>query len=683
MPRALLALSLAAALLAPPALARQITDMAGRTIEVPDQVHRIYAMSHSLALVTVMAPDLLIGLPFPFRRNPAAEPYLPARYRDLPALDGNLEQLKSLAPDLALGWTTPSFVRDRVPQFERIGLPVVLVQVDRLRDYPASFRFLGRLLGREQRGEALAAHIEAMEARLTAVTAALPKEGRPRVYYAESIDGLTSQCDSSSRSDVIEMAGGINALHCVNPPTSADNYPIDLETLVAADPDVIVVRQAETAKTIATDPRWAGLRAVAAGRVYVVPSLPFNWFDRPLLHAGTRRALARRQALAGPPAGRPRGRNQRLLRPVLRRGPECRRSRPHPDAGRIVTLGIALAPRRPRHLFGWPLTFGGLLAVSVLVSLSIGRFPVSAGEILHFLAAAAGLAEMAPERFATLANILIDIRLPRVLAAMLVGMALAVSGAAFQSVFRNPLVSPGLLGVLAGASFGAALGMVLDGSWLLVQTLSFLMGLAAVTCALLIANAFGPASMVTLVLGGLVASALFGALLSIVKYVADPFDQLPAIVYWLMGNLGLVALPRLAWLGLPMAAAAGLMAVLGRGLDALAMGDDEARALGVPVAALRYGVIAAATLASALTVSIAGMIGWIGLIVPHVARLLLGPGNARLLPASALLGAAFLVAADALGRTVAETEIPIGIVTEVMGIPAFLLVLHRARRGWS
>lgn len=348
-----------------------------------------------------------------------------------------------------------------------------------------------------------------------------------------------------------------------------------------------------------------------------------------------------------------------------------------------MTLGIALAPRRPRHLFGWPLTFGGLLAVSVLVSLSIGRFPVSAGEILHFLAAAAGLAEMAPERFATLANILIDIRLPRVLAAMLVGMALAVSGAAFQSVFRNPLVSPGLLGVLAGASFGAALGMVLDGSWLLVQTLSFLMGLAAVTCALLIANAFGPASMVTLVLGGLVASALFGALLSIVKYVADPFDQLPAIVYWLMGNLGLVALPRLAWLGLPMAAAAGLMAVLGRGLDALAMGDDEARALGVPVAALRYGVIAAATLASALTVSIAGMIGWIGLIVPHVARLLLGPGNARLLPASALLGAAFLVAADALGRTVAETEIPIGIVTEVMGIPAFLLVLHRARRGWS
>jgi iron complex transport system permease protein len=196
-----------------------------------------------------------------------------------------------------------------------------------------------------------------------------------------------------------------------------------------------------------------------------------------------------------------------------------------------------------------------------------------------------------------------------------------------------------------------------------------------------IASIFG-GSVVMLVLGGIISGALFTAILSLVKYTADPYNQLPAIVYWLMGSLASADLKDLTRLALPMSTGVLLLASLGRALDALAMGDDEARSLGVPVTAVRFLVIGAATLVSALTVSMAGMIGWVGLLVPHVARLLTGPGNTRLLPASAMLGAIFLLLADGIARNIATTEIPIGIVTELLGIPAFLVVLHRARRGW-
>jgi len=318
-----------------------------------------------------------------------------------------------------------------------------------------------------------------------------------------------------------------------------------------------------------------------------------------------------------------------------------------------------------------------------MLSLTLGRYPLPLADLGHFLLAVLGLETMAAERFNLLHNLIVNIRLPRVLAAVLVGAALASSGAAYQAVFRNPLVSPGLLGVLAGASFGAALGLLLSGNWWLTQILSFGMGLLAVGVGLGVANLFGRASIVMLVLGGVISGALFSSLLSIVKYVADPYNQLPAIVYWLMGSLALADLQQIGWISIPLLLGMAVLMSLGRALDALAMGDDEANSLGVPVTAVRYGVIAAATLISALTVSIAGMIGWVGLIIPHIARLIVGPGNMRLLPVSTCLGAIFLLAADGLARTVTTTEIPIGIVTEQLGIPVFLLVLHRVRRGWA
>lgn len=337
--------------------------------------------------------------------------------------------------------------------------------------------------------------------------------------------------------------------------------------------------------------------------------------------------------------------------------------------------------RRPRLFSISALLMLALLGMTA-VSLAVGRYPLSLADIWEFLQASVGLRDIGSERYALLYNIIVEIRLPRVLAAILIGAALAISGASFQAVFRNPLVSPGILGVLGGASFGAALGLLLSDQWLVIQLLAFTMALLAVGFGVFIANLFGPTTMVTLVLGGIISGALFTALLSITKYTADPYNELPAIVYWLMGSLQAVQLTHITAVAIPIIAGIVVLTLLGHALDALSMGDDEARSLGVPVTAVRYGVIIMATLISALSVSIAGIIGWVGLVVPNFARLAFGPANTRLLPLSALIGSLFLLSADLITRVITPAEIPIGIVTELLGIPAFLLVLGRARRAW-
>lgn len=323
-----------------------------------------------------------------------------------------------------------------------------------------------------------------------------------------------------------------------------------------------------------------------------------------------------------------------------------------------------------------------LLVLIAVYSLMVGRYPVAPGEVVAYLWYLTGSGGLDAQRAAFLHNLIVEIRLPRVLVGLMVGAALSVSGAAYQGVFRNPLVSPGLLGALAGASAGAAAAMLLDGSWWMVQSSAFVAGVLAVVLATGIARIFADTSLVTLVLGGIVSGALFASLLSVAKYVADPYNQLPAIVYWLMGNLGQATLGDVGVAAIPIGVGTLALCVLGRALDALTMGDEEAASLGVPVHALRMCVVGLATLVSALTVSLAGMIGWIGLIVPHVARLIVGPRNALVLPVSACLGAAFLVAADTFARNLFSAEVPIGIVTELLGIPFFLLVLARVRRSW-
>ncbi|WP_296706821.1 iron ABC transporter permease [Rhodoblastus sp.] len=324
-----------------------------------------------------------------------------------------------------------------------------------------------------------------------------------------------------------------------------------------------------------------------------------------------------------------------------------------------------------------------VLVLSAAGAMTLGRYPLSLGDLLAFFGARLHLVSLAPERDDLLRNLILEIRAPRVIAAASIGAALSVAGAAFQSVFRNPLASPGLLGALGGSCFGAALALLLGLSWAAVQGLSFIGGLAAVALGVGVANAFGAASMITLVLGGMISGAFFTALLSALKYMADPYDQLPTIVYWLMGSLTGISLSQALTAAPAMLAGIAALLALARPMDALAMGEDEARSLGVPVGLVRYGAIAAATFITALAVSLAGMIGWIGLFAPHFARLVVGPRNALLLPASALVGAIFLIGADCLARSLVKGEIPIGIVTELLGIPAFLLVLRRSRRSWT
>jgi len=276
--------------------------------------------------------------------------------------------------------------------------------------------------------------------------------------------------------------------------------------------------------------------------------------------------------------------------------------------------------------------------------------------------------------------VILQLRLPRVLAAVIVGAALAGSGAAFQQLFRNPLVSPDILGVSTGAALGAALALVAGAGGGSVEAAAFAGGLGAVALVCAIAGAVRSHDRVlVLVLTGVVVGALLGAGIALLKLLADPYRDLPALTFWLLGSLA-GAEPRSVGIA-AVAAATGLAAlwsVRGR-LDVLALGDDEARALGVNVRAIRAVAITGATLATAATVSLAGVIGWVGLLVPHAARGLAGPHFARLLPVAALLGAGFLLAVDTVARAVTDTEVPLGVLTAVLGAPLFLWLLARGR----
>ncbi|HET6420198.1 MAG TPA: iron ABC transporter permease [Geobacteraceae bacterium] len=324
-----------------------------------------------------------------------------------------------------------------------------------------------------------------------------------------------------------------------------------------------------------------------------------------------------------------------------------------------------------------------LLVASVIISLTLGKYPLSLEEIFGFLSTSCGFGSMDGQKYELFKNIIVDIRLPRILAAVLIGAALSVSGASFQSMFINPLVSPSLLGVLSGASFGAALGMIVSHNWFAVQSSSFLFGFVAVLISVGIARLYRGDRLLMLILGGIISGALFTSLLSIVKYVADPYNQLPAIVNWLMGGLSMADGNTVLFTSIPIGIGVLVIVILSPYLNILSMGDDEAKTLGVNVAAIRMTLIFFATLISAMTVVVGGMIGWVGLIIPHVSRMLVGPDNRLLLPVSALIGAFYLVGVDDVSRLLFNVEIPLGIVTSLVGIPFFALVLKNARKGWG
>jgi len=276
------------------------------------------------------------------------------------------------------------------------------------------------------------------------------------------------------------------------------------------------------------------------------------------------------------------------------------------------------------------------------------------------------------------------VRLPRILLVTLCGMGLAMAGAAMQGVFSNPLVGPEVCGVSAGASFGGVLAIMLGWSATATVSLAFAFGLGALVAAFGLARLAGRSGTLSLVLAGVIIGAFFGALVGLAQYVADPQTKLPSIVYWLLGSFAGTTYDKVALVaGVTLAAGSLLLALRWR-INLLSLGQTDAEALGVNVEWLRWGVVALVSLLVATQVSVSGGVGWVGLIVPHLARMLVGPEHSRLLPASALLGGLYLLAMDDLARAATEQEIPIGLLTALIGTPVFALLFWKLQaKGWS
>jgi iron complex transport system permease protein len=321
------------------------------------------------------------------------------------------------------------------------------------------------------------------------------------------------------------------------------------------------------------------------------------------------------------------------------------------------------------------------LLAAMILAMTIGKFPLTGEQLANaWLGWAWGGDDLDP----TIRTVIWNVRFPRVIAGLLIGASLAAAGATFQALFRNPLVAPDILGVSTGASLGAVLGIFLSLPLVAIQLTSFAGGILAVLAVYAVGLAIRHRDPVlTLVLAGVAISAIASAGISLIKILADPYDQLPTITYWLLGSLS--SITRGDAFGILPAMVLGLVPlfVLRWQVNLLSLGDEEAKALGVDTRRLRPVLIAAATLVTAASVSIAGVIGWVGLVIPHIARLLVGPDFRRLLPASMLLGATFLLVVDIAARTLAMIEIPLGILTAVIGAPFFLWLLASGRRGWQ
>ena len=318
------------------------------------------------------------------------------------------------------------------------------------------------------------------------------------------------------------------------------------------------------------------------------------------------------------------------------------------------------------------------LIVLCLLSLSVGRYPLPMSDILAFVFGQ----KVVDEHTALL---LTDVRLPRIVAALLVGGSLSVSGVAYQGMFKNPLISPDILGVSSGAGFGAALAILLSWSMLGIQLSAFAFGLAAVLIALALSKRISGvhSQALVLLLSGIITGAMFGAFISLTKYIADAEYKLPDITFWLMGSLTNVTATQVLTI-----APIVLLAVLplyfsSWRLNVLSFGEDEAHTMGVQVQRLRLVVILSATLLTATVVSITGLIGWIGLVVPHIARFIIGSDNRYLLPAAFMLGSSFLIVIDLLSRTLSALEIPLGIIASIIGAPIFFFVLKSVKSKQS
>lgn len=309
-----------------------------------------------------------------------------------------------------------------------------------------------------------------------------------------------------------------------------------------------------------------------------------------------------------------------------------------------------------------------------IVAVTIGRFHISVRQFFAALFPAFFPDEDVP---LTVHNVIFNIRLPRILLALLAGAGLSVAGAAFQALFSNPLATPDTLGVATGASFGAVLGILFKFPSWGIQLAALAAGIIAVILVYAVSRVRGSSSIIMIVLAGMVIGALFSALVSLIKYVADPQDVLPTITFWLLGSLsGTTKLTLLQ--GSPFIIAGTLLIFFLRWkLNLMTLNEDEAISLGVPVKRIRLLVILGATMITASVVSMCGLIGWVGLLIPHISRMIYGNNNKSVIPASIGLGALFMLFIDTLARSVSGTEIPVSILTSIIGAPFFIILLRK------
>lgn len=316
---------------------------------------------------------------------------------------------------------------------------------------------------------------------------------------------------------------------------------------------------------------------------------------------------------------------------------------------------------------------GAVFLAVLLGSLLVGRYALSPGQLVHMLwtriTGGAAVWPISDDK------VVFAVRLPRVAAAALVGAALAVSGAAYQGMFRNPMVSPDILGASTGAGFGAAVAILLGAGYFGISAAAFCCGLLAVAAAWLVSRLSKADQAVALILAGMMISSLFSAGTSFVKLVADTQQQLPAITYWLMGSLSSIKDKDVVFLAIPVALGMIPLFFLRWRMNLLTVGEEEAQSMGVNTRRLRGAVIVCATLLTSASVAVSGMIGWVGLVIPHFCRMLFGYDYRRLIPAGALFGAAFLLAVDDIARLVTTGELPLGILTAFVGAPLFLYLI--------
>ncbi|MDC7241821.1 MAG: iron ABC transporter permease [Spirochaetales bacterium] len=315
------------------------------------------------------------------------------------------------------------------------------------------------------------------------------------------------------------------------------------------------------------------------------------------------------------------------------------------------------------------LIFLFLVIASVLLALSIGRYPLHPAEIIRALINPGEMDQ-------TTGIILFNLRLPRILAAFFVGAALSLSGAVFQTIFKNPMVSPSVLGASSGAAFGAALAILLGLGQVFIQFFSFLTGLGAVMIAVLLSSMGKRKSRnLLLVLSGMLVNTFFTSLISLVKYVADPQNTLPTITYWLMGSLAESEMHKSIFMGVVVLLCGTLLYLMRWRIAALSLGEDEIRSLGIDPRVYRFIVIVCTTLLTSAAVSISGVIGWVGLVVPHIVRLWIPNNFSRMLWTSVFTGGLYLLLIDTVSRAITPLEFPLGILTSIIGAPFFAYFL--------